>query len=83
MAHQADVAVDLADASLADAVAGALSVEALEGPEGSRLTVRRDGAAVRLQFEAGTLADLRAAVNSALRLLDAARASGQAGSRNG
>ena len=77
--HAAELRFDMPDAPSAAAVAGALAVEADEGPEGSRAHVRQEGASVLVHVEAGTVSDLRAALNSVVRLLDvAARTAGTA-----
>lgn len=70
--HAAELRFDMADAPSAAAVAGALAVEADEGPEGSRARVWPEGASVHVRVEAGTVSDLRAALNSVVRLLDVA-----------
>lgn len=70
--HAAELRFEMADAASAAAVAGALAVEADQGPEGSRATVRPEGTAVHVRLEAGSVSDLRAALNSVVRLLDVA-----------
>jgi tRNA threonylcarbamoyladenosine modification (KEOPS) complex Pcc1 subunit len=70
--HAAELRFDMADPQSAAAVAGALAVEADEGPEGSRARVWPEGASVHVRVEAGTVSDLRAALNSVVRLLDVA-----------
>ncbi|MFO1533440.1 MAG: KEOPS complex subunit Pcc1 [Thermoplasmatota archaeon] len=70
--HRATLSFQLADEAAARAVAGALAVEAGDGPEGSTCVLSHDGATLGMELEAGTVADLRAALNSAIRLLDAA-----------
>jgi tRNA threonylcarbamoyladenosine modification (KEOPS) complex Pcc1 subunit len=68
--HHAELRFDLASEKDAAAVAGALAVE--EGPEGATADVRQEGATLHIRLQAGTLSDLRAALNTTVRLLDAA-----------
>jgi tRNA threonylcarbamoyladenosine modification (KEOPS) complex Pcc1 subunit len=70
--HRAELAFHLDDLEAAKAAAGALQVEAMAGPEGTRATVVLDGATLQVTLEAATVSDLRAALNSMVRLLDAA-----------
>lgn len=71
--NQAELSVDLHDEAVAHAVHQALLPEAAEGPEGSSTDLRRDGSVVHATLEAADVSTLRAALNSVLRLLDAAQ----------
>jgi len=72
MSHRASLVLRTPSPAVAQAVAGALALEAREGPEGCRVDVRAAESALEVDVEAGDLADLRAALNSVVRLLDAA-----------
>lgn len=77
--QRAELAFHLASEAEARAVAGALAVEAAEGPEGASTAVRREGATIHVSVASASLSDLRAALNSVVRLLDAAARTAQAG----
>jgi tRNA threonylcarbamoyladenosine modification (KEOPS) complex Pcc1 subunit len=70
--HNAEFELDAGDATTCDAVARALAVELADGPEGSRATIRADSRTLHIAIEAGDASALRAAMNSVLRLADAA-----------
>lgn len=73
MSHRASLVLRTPSPAVAQAVAGALSLEAREGPEGCRVEVRALDATLEVDVEADNLSDLRAALNSIVRLLDAAQ----------
>ena len=68
----ASIEISLLDERVAAAVHEALLPEAAEGPEGSTTSLSRDGARLHAEVEAVDLSSLRAAINSVVRLLDAA-----------
>jgi len=70
--HTAHAEFPCHDAGIAAAVAEALAPELLEGPEGSTARLAQDGDVLRLHIEAHDASTLRAALQSAVRLLDAA-----------
>lgn len=70
--NTAQLTVVLADPQTALAVHAALAPECDEGPEGSSVTMTVDGASLSASIEAKDLSTLRAALNSVVRLLDAA-----------
>lgn len=72
MAHRATLAFGLPDTDSARAVASALLVEVADGPEGSTTTLRVEDATLHAGLEADSVSGLRAALNSLVRLLDAA-----------
>ncbi len=69
----AQVALDLGDPRVAEAVHVALGPEMDEGPEGSSVQLQRDGTRLVADIQAHDLSTLRAAMNSFVRLADAAR----------
>ena len=71
--HRASLDLDFASPRVADIVAGAVALEFASGPEGTRASARREGSALRIDIEAADVSSLRAAVQSALRLVEAAR----------
>jgi tRNA threonylcarbamoyladenosine modification (KEOPS) complex Pcc1 subunit len=71
--HTAELELDCTEPSLAQVLHDAIAVEADEGPEGSHVTLRVDGATLHARVEAEDVSGLRAAIHSVLRLLDAAR----------
>lgn len=73
MTHRASLVLRASNPEVAQAVAGALAIEAREGPEGCRVKVRAVAATLEVEVEAGNVSDLRAALNSIVRLLDAAQ----------
>ena len=76
--QRAELAFRLPDEATARAVAGALSVEAAEGPEGASTALRREGDTIHVSVAAASVSDLRAALNSVVRLMDAAARTAQA-----
>ncbi len=72
MAHDADLSFPLPDPDSARAVAEALRPEVADGPEGSTTVLAVEGAVVRARVTADSVGGLRAALNSVVRLLDAA-----------
>ena len=72
MAHRATLRFDLPDPDSARAVASALSPEVADGPGGSATTLRVEAATLHAELEADSVSGLRAALNSVVRLLDAA-----------
>jgi len=79
----ARVAADLADAAVAQAVAGALAAERDGMGDGARLAVAARGAVLHLDLEAADASTLRAVLHSALRLADAAARTAGAVKANG
>lgn len=73
--HDATVSVDLEDARTVATVQAALAVELEEGAPGTRTTIEAGdgGADLILHVAAEDLSGLRAALNNAVRLVDAAR----------
>jgi tRNA threonylcarbamoyladenosine modification (KEOPS) complex Pcc1 subunit len=72
VAHSAQFDLACPDPGIASAVAQAMAVEAGGGPEDTGFSVHALGASVVIVLEAKDLSGLRAAVNSAVRLADAA-----------
>jgi tRNA threonylcarbamoyladenosine modification (KEOPS) complex Pcc1 subunit len=70
--HAATLRLACPDARAASAVRDALAVEASDGPEGTTLVLAVEGPALLLRVAAVDLAALRAALNGAVRLADAA-----------
>jgi tRNA threonylcarbamoyladenosine modification (KEOPS) complex Pcc1 subunit len=60
------------DAEVAEAVHGAIAIEAADGPEGSQVTLRRDGSVLAVTVEATDLSGLKAASHGLVRLVDLA-----------
>ncbi len=71
--NTAHLTVVLADPQAANAVHAALAPECDEGPEGSAVVMTVDGATLTADIQANDLSTLRAALNSVVRLLDAAQ----------
>lgn len=74
MAHTAALHFPLDDAT-AEALMAALAPEAAEGPDGTATQLTRGADGIDIHIDAADLAGLRAAINSAVRLLDAGRRS--------
>lgn len=70
--HKADLTFDCGSASTAALLERTLRAEAGEGPEGSSVQLRVDGAIVHASLEGRDVATLRAAINSVARLADTA-----------
>ncbi len=70
--HTAELDLDCGDETAARIVAAAVQSEAEEGPEGTRAELRQDGARLRVRIESDDLSRLRAALQSLVRLADAA-----------
>lgn len=75
----AQVSLDLGDPRTAEAVHAALIPEMDEGPDGSSVELRRDGATLIADLHGKDLSTLRAALNSFIRLADAAQRASNAG----
>ncbi len=71
--HSASLRFDLGDADVATAVLGALQPEIADGPPGSKATIALEGSTLVLEGSADDLSTLRALLNNAVRLLDAAQ----------
>lgn len=71
--HTASLAVPCTDPDEARVLHQALEVETRDGPEGSTVTLRVQDATIAIEVEAPDTSTLRAALNSVLRLLDAAQ----------
>ncbi len=71
--NHAHLSVVLPDPEAARAVHAALAPECDEGPEGSTVTMTVEAATILADIEAVDLSTLRAALNSVIRLLDAAQ----------
>jgi len=76
--QRATWSADLGDPALAHAVAGAVAAEQSDMGEGARVRIRADGPQVHVEAEAATVSSLRAALNSVVRLVDAAARTAQA-----
>lgn len=72
LAHRAELSFDCGDATTAHLLEQALSAEANDGPRGSETILRVEGVCLCAQVQAAELATFRAAVNSVVRLADAA-----------
>ena len=72
MRHTAQLRFELGDEATAEAVRQALMPEMADGPEGTAVTLRREGATLHADVRAADLAGLRAGLNGVVRLLDAA-----------
>jgi tRNA threonylcarbamoyladenosine modification (KEOPS) complex Pcc1 subunit len=70
--HRAELRLGCPGPEAARAVADALGVEALEGPDGTWTEARADGPDVVVRVAAQDLAGLRAALHGVVRLVDAA-----------
>lgn len=77
--NTARVVVDLGDARQAQAVLAALQPETSDGPEGTATRLALEGTAIMAELEAPDVSGLRAALNSLIRLLDAAWKATEAG----
>lgn len=71
--HRAAFTIPCVDNREASVLHDAVAVEADEGPEGTTTQISVDDAVLQVAIQADDLSGLRAAVHSALRLLDAAR----------
>ena len=71
-AHRAELAFDCGSASTAVLLERTLRAEAGEGPEGSSVRLRVEGAIVHASLDGRDVATLRAAINSVARLADTA-----------
>lgn len=71
--HRAAFSIPCADSRQARVLHDAVAVEADEGPGGTSTQISVEGAVLDVAIQADDLSGLRAAVHSALRLLDAAR----------
>ncbi len=71
--NTAQLSIVLPDPKIAQAVHAALAPECDEGPEGSSVVMTVDGATLHAEIDAKDLSTLRAALNSVVRLLDAAQ----------
>jgi len=70
MRYRAVIRLELADDLAAEAVYRALAVEAASQPRrGPALLVKAEGREIRVEVESGRLANLRAALNSLLRIM--------------
>lgn len=69
MVHHARLRLDVEHP---EAVAQAVALEVADGPEGSSAHLRVEADALDVVVEADTVSSLRAALNSVVRLLDAA-----------
>lgn len=70
--HEARLRLDCRSAETARAVLGALELELQDGPPGSVVEAAHDGAILTVDIRAREATALRAAINSAARLADAA-----------
>ncbi|HET6398053.1 MAG TPA: KEOPS complex subunit Pcc1 [Candidatus Thermoplasmatota archaeon] len=71
--HGARLTIPCGDPAVALAVGQALSLELAEGPEGTRADSRAAGPDLEVELQAADLSSLRAAIQSTLRLAEAAR----------
>lgn len=71
--HAASVTIPCTDPDEARVLRQALEVEVADGPEGTTAILTVEGSDLTVAVEAGDVSSLRAALNSVLRLLDAAR----------
>lgn len=71
-AHRADLAFDCGSPATAALLERTLRAEATEGPDGSSVALRVEGATVHARVEGMELAAFRAAINSVARLADTA-----------
>lgn len=70
--HRADVTLPCGSATRAAIVRQAIQAEADEPPEGARIELATDGADLTASIRADDVAGLRAALNTVVRLADAA-----------
>lgn len=70
--HHADVTLDCGTAEKAGWVRRAIQAEVDEAPDGAHTTLALDDAVLRARIEAADVAGLRAALNTLVRLADAA-----------
>lgn len=71
--HRATFRLEFASPAEARIVHDAVAVEADEGPEGTTMEMSLDGSALAVELTGADVSGLRAAMHSALRLLDAAQ----------
>ncbi len=71
--HTASLTAPCTDLEEARVLYQALEVEVADGPEGTKVTLAVDGTTLAVAVEAEDVSSLRAALNSVLRLMDAAR----------
>ena len=71
-AHRADLVFECGTPATAALLERTLRAEATEGPDGSTVALRAEGAAVHARVEGDDLAAFRAAINSVARLADTA-----------
>jgi tRNA threonylcarbamoyladenosine modification (KEOPS) complex Pcc1 subunit len=81
--HAADVAVPCGGAVRAGWVLRAIRDEVADAPEGASCTLSVEGGSLRLRVAAADLAGLRASLNTAVRLADAALRTTEAGAEAG
>jgi tRNA threonylcarbamoyladenosine modification (KEOPS) complex Pcc1 subunit len=77
--HTVNLSMPCPSPAVAKAACQALLVEAEAGPEGARMTVREDDGVLHVSLEAADISTLRAALNSATRLAQAAVAAASIG----
>lgn len=70
--HRAELTFDCGSASTAILLERTLRAEADEGPQGSSVRLRVEGAIVHASLDGRDVATLRAAINSVARLADTA-----------
>lgn len=71
-AHQADITFACGSTATAVLLERTLRAEATEGPDGSSVQLRVEGALLRAHVEGPDVATFRAAINSVARLADTA-----------